>query len=87
MEDQFIGANQSQTAESLCSELPTWQIENGKSEFLDYLYRLYERDLAENGLRGTYTGLWQRFERDVAQIHRAGFISSQALKYTPLPNQ
>lgn len=87
MEAQFIGVNQSPTAESLCSELPTWQIENGKSEFLDYLYRLYERDLAEIGLRGTYTGLWQRFQHDTAQIHRAGFISAQALKYTTLSNQ
>ena len=78
MDEMFIGAIQPPTAELLCSELPKWQIENGKAEFLDYLYRLYDRDNAEIGLRGTYTGLWQRFQHDVAQIHRASFICAVA---------
>ena len=79
MEAQFIGTNQSQTAESLCSELPTWQIENGKANFMDYLYNLYDRGSAELGLRGTYTGLWERFKNDTAEIMRAGYISTGTL--------
>lgn len=82
MDELFIGAIQSPTAESLCSELPNWQIENGKAAFLDYLYRLYDRDNVPNGLRGTYTGLWEQFQHDVAQIHRASFISAIASTYT-----
>lgn len=76
MDTQFIGALQSVTVEKLCEELKPWQIENGKSEFLDYLYELYERDTAELGLRGTYTGLVEQFKQDTFEILRAGFITS-----------
>jgi hypothetical protein len=76
MEKSFIGATQSLTAETLCEELPKWQIENGKANFMDYLYELYDRDNAEPGLKGTYTGLWERFKNDTAQIMRAGHIST-----------
>ena len=77
MEGQFIGALQSLSAAKLCEELKPWQVEQGKAVFLDYLYELYERDNAEPGERGTYTGLWDRFKEDTAQIMRASFISAQ----------
>ena len=77
MGESFIGATQSLDAEQLLSELKPWQIEKGKADFLDYLYKLYERDSAEPGLRGTYTGLMDQFAKDTAQIMRASFISSQ----------
>jgi hypothetical protein len=77
MGESFIGAAQSLNAEQLLSELKPWQIESGKAAFLDYLYALYERDSAEPGLRGTYTGLMDKFAQDTAQIMRASFISSQ----------
>lgn len=76
MDTQFIGALQQLTAAKLCEELKPWQIENGKAEFLDYLYELYERGSAAAGLRGTYTGLIDQFKQDTFEIIRAGFISS-----------
>lgn len=77
MGESFIGATQSLTAEQLCAELKPWQIENGKAAFMDYLYELYERDQAEPGERGTYTGLWEKFKDDTARIMQASFISAQ----------
>jgi len=77
MGESFIGVTQSLDAQQLLSELKPWQVENGKAAFLDYLYDLYERDNAEPGERGTYTGLWDRFKEDTAQIMRASFISAQ----------
>jgi hypothetical protein len=79
MEKSFIGATRPLTAEMLCEELKSWQIENGKAKFLDYLYELYDRDNAEIGLRGTYTGLWDRFKNDTAMIMQAGFITTGEL--------
>jgi hypothetical protein len=76
MDTPFIGTLQQLTATKLCEELKPWQIENGKAAFLDYLYELYERGSAEPGLRGTYTGLADRFKQDTFEIIRAGFISS-----------
>jgi len=79
MEKSFIGATQSLSAETLCVELPKWQIENGKANFMDYLYELYDRENEEPGLKGTYTGLWERFKNDTAQIMRAGHIETGTL--------
>ena len=79
MEKSFIGVTRPLTAEMLCAELKPWQIENGKAAFLDYLYDLYDRDNEEPGLRSTYTGLWERFKNDTAQIMRAGHISTGTL--------
>ena len=79
MEESFIGATRPLTAEMLCDELKPWQIENGKTNFMDYLYDLYDRDNEEPGLRGTYTGLWERFKNDTAEIMRAGYISTGTL--------
>jgi len=52
MEKSFIGAVQPLTAETLCEKLPQWQIENGKADFMDYLYELYDRANEEPGLKG-----------------------------------
>jgi hypothetical protein len=46
---------------------------------MDYLYELYDRENEEPGLKGTYTGLWERFKNDTAQIMRAGHISTGTL--------
>jgi hypothetical protein len=79
MEKSFIGVSRPLTVEMLCDELKPWQIENGKADFMDYLYDLYDRDNEEPGLRGTYTGLWERFKNDTAEIMRAGHISAGTL--------
>jgi hypothetical protein len=79
MEKLFTGAIQILTAEMLCEKLPQWQVENGKADFMDYLYELYDRENEEPGLKGTYTGLWKRFKNDTAQIMRAGHIETGTL--------
>jgi hypothetical protein len=79
MEKLFTGAIQPLTAEMLCEKLPQWQVENGKADFMDYLYELYDRENEEPGLKGTYTGLWKRFKNDTAQIMRAGHIETGTL--------
>jgi len=76
MEKLFTGDAHPLTAEMLCEELPQWQIENGKAEFMNYLYELYDRANAEPGLRGTYTGLWELFKNNTAQIMRAAYIET-----------
>ena len=47
----------------LNTKLKPWQIEQGKAEFTNFLYDLFDRDNAEIGLRGTYTGLWDQFKK------------------------
>jgi len=79
MEKLFTGAPRPLTIEMLCEELKPWQIETGKADFLDYLYQLYDRANAEPGVVGTYTGLWERFKSDTAEIMRAGYISTGTL--------
>ena len=78
MEKLSFGENHCLTAETLCEELKQWQVENGKAEFIDYLYELYDRANAEPGLRGTYTGLWEQFKNNTAQIMRAAYIETGA---------
>lgn len=48
-----------------------------KADFLDYLYDLYDRDNAPMGLRGTYTGLWQQYMLDLAQLNRLSLYLNQ----------
>ena len=43
-------------------ELKQWQVENGKAQFSNYLYKLFDRDNAALGLKGTYVGLWQQLQ-------------------------
>lgn len=47
-----------------------WRLENKKAEFMEWLYSVYERDTAPVGLQGTYTGLWQQFQQDLADTYR-----------------
>ena len=54
-------------AEAAQAELPAWQLETNRAAFMDYLYELYERDAAEPGLRGTYTGLYERYCRQIGE--------------------
>ena len=67
----------------LKQELKPWQIENGKAEFSNFLYKIFDRDNAVVGLRGTYSGLWEQFqelnqiEPELAEHVRLNFI----LKY------
>ena len=46
----------------LKQQLKPWQIENGKAQFSNYLYKLFDRDNAALGLKGTYVGLWQQLQ-------------------------
>ena len=46
----------------LKQQLKPWQIENGKAQFSNYLYKLFDRDNAVVGLRATYTGLWEQLQ-------------------------
>jgi len=46
----------------LKQQLKPWQVENGKAQFSNYLYKLFDRDNAVVGLRGTYTGLWEQLQ-------------------------
>ena len=47
----------------LKKQLKPWQVENGKAQFSNYLYNLFDRDNAAIGIRGTYTGLWEEFQQ------------------------
>ena len=47
----------------LNTKLKPWQIEQGKAEFMNFLYDLFDRDNAAIGLRGTYSGLWIQFKK------------------------
>ena len=57
------------------SELPAnWSVdaEQRRADFLDYLYNLYERN---NGL---YSGLWQEFGQDLADVVRNNLNEDQS---------
>ena len=77
------GDNKDQIRARLKKELKPWQIENGKAEFSNFLYKIFDRDNAVVGLRGTYSGLWEQFqelnqiEPELAEHVRLNFI----LKY------
>ena len=47
----------------LKQQLKPWQIENGKAQFSNFLYQLFDRDNAAIGLKGTYSGLWEKFHK------------------------
>ena len=67
----------------LKQQLKPWQIENGKAQFSNYLYKLFDRDNANLPLKGTYTGLWQQLQNlcevdpELPKLIRLNFI----LKY------
>lgn len=70
MAQSFTGNTPTEGLEKLLTSLPEWQHEQAKAEFLDFLYELYDRAAAPIGLRGTYTGLWERYQRDQAWLAR-----------------
>ena len=47
----------------LKQQLKPWQVENGKAQFSNYLYQLFDRDNAEMPLKSTYTGLWHQLQK------------------------
>lgn len=77
MDQSFTGVRLTQKLELLLQSLPEWQHETAKAQFLDYLYDLYDRDAAPLGLRGTYTGLWEQYQRDLACIDRLSLYLNQ----------
>jgi hypothetical protein len=54
--------------------LANWDVEaeQRRADFLDYLYHLYERN---NGL---YSGLWQEFGQDLAEVVRNNLNEDQS---------
>lgn len=64
------GEHPTQSLGTLLQSLPEWQHETAKAQFLDFLYDLYDRANAPLGLRGTYTGLWEQYQRDLAWLNR-----------------
>ena len=64
----------------LKQQLKPWQIENGKAQFSNFLYLLFDRDNAELPLKGTYSGLWELFQElkeidpDLPEHIRLNFI-------------
>ena len=64
----------------LKQQLKPWQIENGKAQFSNFLYKLFDRDNAELPLKSTYTGLWEKFQEinqidpELAEHVRLNFI-------------
>jgi hypothetical protein len=54
--------------------LANWSVdaEQRRADFLDYLYNLYERN---NGL---YSGLWQEFSQDLADVVRNNLNEDQS---------
>ena len=67
----------------LKQQLKSWQVENGKAQFSNFLYELFDRDNAAIGLKGTYSGLWKQFQKlqkadpELPELIRLTFI----LKY------
>ena len=57
-----IGGSNALLEAKLKKQLKPWQIENGKAQFSNFLYQLFDRDNAELPLKSTYTGLWEQFQ-------------------------
>lgn len=77
MDQPFTGPTRMEHLQTLLKSLPPWQHEQAKAEFLDFLYDLYDRDSAPLGLRGTYTGLWQQYMYDTAELARLSIYINQ----------
>ena len=58
-----IGGSNALLEAKLKKQLKPWQIENGKAQFSNFLYELFDRDNAELPLKGTYSGLWNQFQK------------------------
>jgi len=75
-----IGGSNALLEAKLKKQLKPWQIENGKAQFSNFLYLLFNRDNAALGLKGTYSGLWELFQEleeidpDLPEHIRLNFI-------------
>ena len=58
-----IGDSNALLEAKLKKQLKPWQVENGKAQFSNFLYQLFDRDNAELPLKSTYTGLWQQLQK------------------------
>lgn len=76
MAESSTGALPMSSAQTLLQRLPAWQVESKRADFLDWLYAIYDRDNAPLGLRGTYSGLWQQYQKDMAELAFASFATS-----------
>lgn len=76
MAESSTGALPMSSAQTLLQRLPAWQVESKRADFLDWLYDLYDRDNAPLGLRGTYSGLWQQYQADLAQLSFANYATT-----------
>lgn len=52
----------------LTSNQDSVQLDRNRAEFMDFLYQIYRRDSAPQGLRSTYTGLMEQFKKDLAEF-------------------
>lgn len=43
---------------------------------MDWLYAIYDRDNAPLGVRGTYSGLWQQYQKDLTDLAFASYAVS-----------
>jgi hypothetical protein len=57
--------------------LDTWDVpsEQKKADFLEFLYEMYAPE------DFTYTGLWQRFQRDLAEMFRETWSGESDVGY------
>jgi hypothetical protein len=52
----------------LTSNQDSVQLDRNRAEMMEFLYHLYGRDQAPEGLRSTYTGLMEQFKGDLADF-------------------
>lgn len=75
MDASCTGGQPASHAKKLLASLPEWQLQSRRADFLDWLYELYDRNNAPLGLRGTYTGLWQQYQSDLAELAFASYAT------------
>lgn len=80
MEKLSTGETPKQHAEKLLGKLKPWEIEQGKADFTQHLYDWYNREGADPPLGGTFTGLWEEFQKDAPLLYRAIFIEKATME-------
>lgn len=76
MAESSTGALPMSSAQTLLQRLPAWQVETKRADFMDWLYAIYDRDNAPLGLRGTYSGLWHQYQKDLTDLAFASYAVS-----------
>ena len=46
---------------------PQRQQDQNRADYMDFLYKIYQRDQAEPGLLGTFTGLYQQHCEEIGK--------------------